>query len=339
MPEFLTLSTADQKTAIEQAAARKGWAAPSVEKDFWVCWTLGRLFALPQLHGHLTFKGGTSLSKAWGLIDRFSEDIDLTVDRGALGFDGEHSPQQAASTKQKTKRLKALRQACSEFVQNILLPAFAEQIRQELGADGWLLTLDKNDVDAQTLLFEYPTQYAASEARYIRPVVKVEFGARSDPWPAEDRVIESVIVEVFPQLASDLPTVVHTLAPERTFWEKVMLLHEEASRPANKPLRPRMARHYYDLFRLIEAGVGKAAAEDIELFRHVLEHRRVFFAQSWVNYSELQPKYLAFLPTAEQEAGWREDFLAMQAEMFSVAPPAFEQVLSSIKEFQDSALK
>lgn len=245
MPAFLTLSKADQKTAIEQAAAHKGWAAASVEKDFWVCWTLEKLFTTPLLQGRLTFKGGTSLSKAWKLIDRFSEDIDLTIDREALGFGGEHSPEQAASNKQKNKRLKDLRQACANFVQKALLSELVEQVT----------------------------------------------------------------------------------------------LHEEAARPVDKPLKPRMARHYYDLFRLIEAGVGKAAAEDLGLFKQVLAHRSVFFAQSWVDYGELRPELLAFLPSREQEAHWREDYVAMQAEMFATEPPAFEQILSSIKEFQDSRLK
>lgn len=118
-----------------------------------------------------------------------------------------------------------------------------------------------------------------------------------------------------------------------------MLLHEEVSRPAGKPLKPRMARHYYDLFRLIEAGVGNTAAEDTELFRQVLEHRSVFFAQSWIDYRALKPGMLAFLPSPDQEENWRKDFVAMQGEMFSVEPPAFEQVLSLIQEFQDSRLK
>lgn len=197
----------------------------------------------------------------------------------------------------------------------------------------------KNDPDEQTLLFEYPTQYVVGAARYIRPVVKIEFGARSDPWPVKERLIEPVIAEVFQQLAFESPIMVRALAPERTFWEKVMLLHEEASRPADKPLKPRMARHYYDLFRLIEAGVGSAAAEDVELFHQVLGHRSVFFPQGWVDYSTLKPELLVFLPSPEQEASWREDFVAMRAEMFSSEPPSFEQVLSLIKDFQDSRLK
>lgn len=97
MPQFLGLPPDDQRLKIVQTAARNGWAPSSVEKDFWVCWALQQLFAMPDLAPHLTFKGGTSLSKAWGLIDRFSEDIDLTIGRDALGFGGTNSPEQAPS--------------------------------------------------------------------------------------------------------------------------------------------------------------------------------------------------------------------------------------------------
>lgn len=113
MGQFLDLSAEDQLLVIEQTAARVGWIASSVEKDFWVSWTLQQLFAMPDLAPHLTFKGGTSLSKAWALIDRFSEDIDLTIGREALGFGGANSPEQAPSAKQRAKRLKALKLACS----------------------------------------------------------------------------------------------------------------------------------------------------------------------------------------------------------------------------------
>lgn len=116
MPKFLDLSASDQRLTIEQTAARNGWTASSVEKDFWVSWALQQLFAMSALAPHLTFKGGTLLSKAWGLIDRFSEDIDLTIGRDALGFGGDNSPEQAPSAKQRSERLKALKVACSEHV-------------------------------------------------------------------------------------------------------------------------------------------------------------------------------------------------------------------------------
>lgn len=334
MREFLQLSQEDQKLAIEQAAARKGWVASSVEKDFWVCWSLAQLFALPELVGHLTFKGGTSLSKAWGLIDRFSEDIDLTIGRDALGFGGENSPERAPSAKQQAKRLKALRESCGVFVRNTVLPKLGAQISAQLGPGGWQLAWDENDHDGQTLLFSYPTHFGIDEARYARPIVKMEFGARSDPWPAHERPVRPVMAEVFPQLFQNPETMVLALAPERTFWEKAMLLHEESYRPADKTRRPRMARHYYDLYRLISTGIAAKARDDVDLFKQVLAHRKVFFAQSWVEYSDINPNALRLLPLPEQEQGWRQDYLAMQAEMFSEKPPEFDVVLDVIRKYE-----
>jgi hypothetical protein len=336
MQEFLKLSKDDQKLAIEQTAARNGWVASSAEKDFWVCWSLEQLFALPALAGNLTFKGGTSLSKAWGLIDRFSEDIDLTIGRDALGFGGDNSPERAPSAKQQAKRLKALREACATFIRNTLLPTLSDHFVAQLGADGWQLALDADDPDRQTLLFFYPTHFAGEQARYVRPIVKIEFGARSDPWPAYERPVHPVIAEVFPQLFAQVETIVHALAPERTFWEKAMLLHEETYRPADKLRRPRMARHYYDLYRLIQSGIAAKAVEDVDLFGQVLKHRSVFFAQGWIDYKAMTPETLRLLPLPNQEQSWRQDYLAMQAEMFAEAPPDFDALLGLIRQFEDS---
>lgn len=273
MARFLDLSAADQRLTMEQTAAQIGWIASSVEKDFWVCWTLQQLFTMPDLAPHLTFKGGTSLSKAWGLIDRFSEDIDLTIGRDALGFGGVNSPEQAPSAKQQAKRLKALKLACSAHVRDLVLPQLRERLASAIGEAGWTVQLDVDAPDAQTLLLEYPSHFQTHAPRYVRPVVKIEFGARSDPWPAGACMVRPVMAEHFPQVLEGSDAMVHALAPERTFWEKAMLLHEETYRPAGKTRRPRMARHYYDLYRLIEHGVGANALKDqhrlkLPLVRH-----------------------------------------------------------------------
>lgn len=333
MRKFLQLPPLDQKLAIEQSAARIGWAASSVEKDFWVCWVLQQLFSLPDLAPYLTFKGGTSLSKVWQLIDRFSEDIDLTIDRAALGYGGADGPDQAPSVKQKSKRLKALKEACRNHVQFVVMPALAARMTASLPAQAWTLQPDANDPDGQTLLFEYPTSFGGQQ-RYVRPVVKIEIGARSDPWPVHQSTIRPVIADMFPQVFTTPDCMVTALAPERTFWEKAMLLHEETYRPADKARRPRMARHYYDLYRLIVQGIAARAAKDQALFRQVAVHRQIFFAQTWVDYATLRPGQLRLLPLAEQEAGWRQDYAAMQGEMFSATPPAFDQLLETIKAFE-----
>jgi predicted nucleotidyltransferase component of viral defense system len=336
MQHFLQLTPADQLLTIEQTAARMGWVASSVEKDFWVCWTLQQLFTMPALAPHLTFKGGTSLSKAWGLIDRFSEDIDLTIARYALGFGGTNSPEQAPSAKQQTKRLKALKAACREHVQAVMMPQLGAQIQTALGQSEWSLQPDADDADGQTLLFQYPTHFQLQQERYVRAVVKIECGARSDPWPGHARAIRPVMADVFPQAFDAPDCTVQALAAERTFWEKAMLLHEETYRPADKTRRPRMARHYYDLYRLIEQGIAASAAEDRNLFEQVATHRQVFFAQTWVDYATLRRGALRLLPLPGQEAGWRQDYTAMQGEMFSTTPPNFDILLAEIKIFEQA---
>ncbi len=196
------------------------------------------------------------------------------------------------------------------------------------------MQLDVDDSDAQTLLLEYPSHFQTHAPRYVRPVVKIEFGARSDPWPAAACLVRPVMAEQFPQVLEGSDAMVHALAAERTFWEKAMLLHEETYRPAGKTRRPRMARHYYDLYRLIEHGVGVKALKDQYLFEQVAAHRQVFFAQTWVDYATLQMGSLRIVPLPEQEAAWRQDYTAMQGEMFSVAPPAFDVVLEVIAAFE-----
>lgn len=336
MDSFLALSRQDQKLLIEQTAARKGWMAGSVEKDFWVCWTLRQLFALPALAGHLTFKGGTSLSKAWGLIDRFSEDIDLTIGRDALGFGGENSPEQAATSKQQAKRLKALRGACGEFVRHTLLASLNQQFAVELGGTDWTLAPDADDADGQTLLFQYPAHFGGVHGRYVRAIVKIEFGARSDPWPAHERMVQPVMAEAYPQAFLAPCTQVLALAPERTFWEKAMLLHEEGCRPEGKIRRARLARHYYDLYRLINGGIAARAVADADLFYQVLAHRRVFFAHTWVDYDAIRTGALRMVPPAAQEASWRHDYLSMQDEMFSAPPPSFDELLAVVRHFEST---
>jgi hypothetical protein len=305
-----------------------------VEKDFWVCLTLRELFSLPEIAEHLTFKGGTSLSKAWGLIDRFSEDIDLTIGRDTLGFDGDHGPETAKSGKEQQRRLQRLKQACGELIAKQLAPELETRMKAILATkEPWSLTSDAQDADAQTLLFAYPRLVAATPS-YVQPVVKLEFGARSDPWPADMRQVTPIIAEEFPQLFDTPMTIVRALRPERTFWEKVMLLHEETFRPPHKVRRPRMARHYYDVWRLIEAGVAKRAAADTELFEQVTNHRKVFFKHNWVDYDTVKRGSIQMLPRSGQIEEWRRDYAAMQDEMFVGTPPTFDAILTAITQFQ-----
>ena len=302
MDAFLRMSAHDRRLACLKVTEVRRLQAASVDKDFWVCWVLRELVRLPDIGNWITFKGGTSLSKAWGMIERFSEDIDLVVDKDALGFAGEASPDQAPSNKQRRRRLDELMAACREWVQGRLKPELDQRIAERIGnREGWYLEVDPDMADGQCLLFHYPSALPVTETGYVRPVVKIELGARSDDWPAESRTITPYVAEVLPQAIPEAAFSVPSLTPERTFWEKAMLLHEETFRPADKPRKERMARHYYDVWCLIKRGVADRAAADRALFDRVAAHREIFFRLGWVDYATLQPGSLRLAPPVNSE--------------------------------------
>ena len=336
MKEFPVMPEDRRRLVCTQAGAQLNLFDVAVEKDFWVCWTLQKLYALPEWGEYLTFKGGTSLSKGWKLIERFSEDIDIVINRGALGFEGDNAPDKARSKKQTRNRLKALKESCQQCVRENILPGIGQAMASELPESlEWTLELDPDDPDAQTLLFIYPTAFP-EQAAYLRRAVKIEMGARSDTDPAESIGIQSYIGDVFPGLFAEPEFSVRAVMPTRTFWEKAMLLHEETFRPEDKARRKAyLARHYYDLFKLIGAGVADTAVADLDLFHRIAGHRQVYFPYTWVDYATLTPGQLRLLPRDEQLSDWRVDYEGMQAEMFYGEVPAFDDILSVVGEFQD----
>ena len=283
---------------------------------------------MPGWGKHLTFKGGTSLSKGWRLISRFSEDIDVVIDREHLGFGGI-----TLSANQRKRLVKE----CSRRIKEDLGPTLESRFREAIpaGLEWRLSPADKEeDPDQQTLLFYYPSVFQDRLA-YVRPVVKIEMGARSETEPVEKPVIQPYLAEAFPELLPDSAFAVRTVTAARTFWEKAMLLHEETFRPGDKPRRPGLSRHYYDLWCLIQKGVAAQAVNDPELFNRVARHRKVFFKVGWVDYDTLRPGSLRLVPPPEQEGGWRRDYEAMQGEMFFDEPPSFDEVLEVIKRFEE----
>ncbi|TFE92851.1 hypothetical protein B5M44_25765, partial [Shinella sumterensis] len=234
----VALLPADDRAALfGETGALRGVANTIIEKDFWVCWTLKRLFRLQkQDAATLVFKGGTSLSKAFGAIRRFSEDIDLSFDRAELGYTGDRDPEkQGISKKQVNKLIEALVSDVERHIAEKLLPALRSAIVEQLGepSEGqWSLEIDAND--AQTVNFHYPPALSNSEYEgmaYITPRVKLELGARGDPWPTEQKIIHPYAAEDFPDFFKDPECTVTVLSAQRTFWEKATALHAEAHRP------------------------------------------------------------------------------------------------------------
>ncbi len=338
MEPYLQLSPERRSEFCAQAQLRLGLPAASIEKDFWVCWILRELFTLPEWGANLTFKGGTSLSKGWKLIERFSEDIDIVVGRDFLGFSGDKSPDAAPSKKQRRARLDALKRECQTRIHAGLLPVLLTRLCNALPAkDSWDLVpaTPDEDPDGQTLLFHYPVSLAAP-ATYLRPVVKIEMGARSDTEPSASPLIRPYLAEAFPDTFELSEFAVHALLPERTFWEKAMLLHEETYRPAGKTRKVRLARHYYDLWCLIQKGVADRARQDLGLFTRIATHREIYFNWSWMDYATLHKGTLRIVPLDDQMAVWRRDYAAMREEMFFGEVPSFDVIMRAVKDFERS---
>jgi hypothetical protein len=171
-------------------------------------------------------------------------------------------------------------------------------------------------------------------AAIFGPVVKIEMGARSDDWPAEPREIRAYLAKEFPDAISDAVVAVRAIQLERTFWEKATLLHEENQRPADKTRNPRLSRHLYDLWAMIGAGVGDRAAAELDLFARVVAHRQAFFPYTWVDYSTMAKGSLQIVPMEAQRPAWETDYRAMREAMFFGAPPAFDEIVRVVAEFE-----
>lgn len=344
MDDFARRSAGERSVFIKEAAAQRDLTTIVIEKDFWVCWTLRRLGAAPDLKGHVTFKGGTSLSKAYGIIQRFSEDIDLTIRRSAPLLDKVASPMEAGiGTNERQRRTKALKKAAQEYVATIAKPALAAVIEVELGKEGWSIELDTEDKDSQTLLFNYPRTagYAAGDylprdyavdddAGYIKPRIKLEFGARGDPDPFEDREIQPYLAEQFPDALPDARTLVETLNVERTFWEKATILH--ALHHGGK-MRDGLSRHYYDLLMLDRAGITTSALAKPALLEQVVRNKSIMFADASASYATAVLGTLRVVPSEQIQQALASDYAAM-VDMFMVSPPAFAELLDGLADLE-----
>jgi hypothetical protein len=334
MDSVLQLSQRERAELFQRTTQQTGIDVTIVEKDFWVCWTLKELFRLPDIGVHLIFKGGTSLSKVFKVIERFSEDIDVSIDRGWLGFGGANEPEAGSSNKEKQRRIEALKTACQQKITSVLQPALENAIRSRVRAgETWSLRADDEDPDQQTLLFEYPSSFTPSATGYIRRVVKIEMGARADHWPSETRTITPYVAEQFPQGFREPSCEVKVLSAERTFWEKATILHAEFHRPSEKPMPDRFSRHYCDFYELIRKGVGTSAIAQPELLARVAQHKSLFFRTSWARYDEAVKGTLRVAPSEHRVKALRNDYSRMQ-QMFFGEPPKFDEIISLLTRWE-----
>ncbi len=325
----------ERSVFIQEAAARFGVLPVIVEKDYWVCWLLGKIFADPRWEPHLVFKGGTSLSKVFNAIQRFSEDIDLSVSPVLLGHP-EIEIDEAPSKSMRQKRFKQLQVACAEIVANRLRGDLEMVARNHLGqrsnGGDWFRYEVDSRTDSPVLWFDYESTLPTAGG-YIVPAVKLEFGSLTDQRPVGRHTITPMVAEALPELDEERDEVV-AMEVERTFWEKATILHAEYHRPAIQPLGDRFSRHYSDLAALWRQPAGAAALARLDLLERVALFKSRFFGSSWANYDEAKPGGLRLAPPLHRKNELVQDYTRMEP-MFLTLPPAFEEVLETLREAEN----
>ncbi|MBF0388349.1 MAG: nucleotidyl transferase AbiEii/AbiGii toxin family protein [Candidatus Omnitrophica bacterium] len=334
MDNFLLLRDEDKKVYFDVVAHELDVTPQLIEKDFWVCWILRILFALPEVGGHLTFKGGTSLSKCYDVIKRFSEDVDISIERSYLAPGSKIEPDKGESNKENQKRLKELHDVCKKKIGDVVLPELKQAIAKVLPDVGkWSIELDPDDPHGQTLLFVFPHAMTINTANYIRSSVKIEMGARADHWPIENAMVVPYVAHVS-ALKGMQGAAVRVLAAERTFWEKATILHMIYHYEEGKGVPLRMSRHYYDIFAMARSPIYERALTQIALLKQVAEHKILFFKANWAHYDQATPGSLRLLPRQDQMSLLKNDYRQMN-QMFFEEPPSFEEIMEKLQEVEE----
>ncbi|RUZ76255.1 nucleotidyl transferase AbiEii/AbiGii toxin family protein [Mesorhizobium sp. M7A.F.Ca.US.006.01.1.1] len=338
--EVLAAGSDTMLSAFDTTALRLGTASQNIEKDFWVCWTLDALFnGLKDGGPRLLFKGGTSLSKGFGLINRFSEDIDVTVFRDDIGEPATIEELDALSGKKRKARLDTIKDACQAYINGPLRAELTLILQERLKAAGLdtgagRVDADDADPDGQTLLIWYPA--ATPRSDYVRAAIKIESGAKSALDPNSEVPIKPYVDDDLPALDLTVPAV-RTVDPERTFWDKIVILHGLQrwfdKRGELRGGGQRVSRHYYDLHQLAATPVGDAAIANSALGADCVAHARMFFDRPDFDLASAVPGSFALAPNDAMIEQLRIDYRAMKGMIFG-DPPEFEAVLDSIRSLE-----
>ncbi len=274
-----------------------------VEKDFWVVWTLDKIFTDDRLNKILMFKGGTSLSKVFNLIGRFSEDIDLILDWRLVSNE---NPLNVQESKNKQVRFnEQINENAKEYIENELLPIISQNLSP-------LCTCSMAE-DGFSINVKYPNAF---DDNYLRPEILLEIGPLASWLPSDSFEISSFAAQKFPQVFEKTKCTVNTIVAKRTFWEKATILHHEANRPLDSVMPTRYSRHYYDLAMMAQNEVKDDALADLELLKNVVEFKQKFYPRTWAKYEEAVPGTLKLLPPEFRLNSLEKDYKAMQNMIF-----------------------
>jgi hypothetical protein len=329
MPEaFLRLPLPEQAEILNGLAPELGRAAVVLEKDVWVCWVLQQLFQMP---GRLpmAFKGGTSLSKVFDAINRFSEDVDVTLDY--RGFGSDIDPFDAKTSKTQIKKLSdSLKGFVRDHAHGVAAPYFTEQLRAQSESEHARIEINEN---GEELRIYYPSALDSTPG-YVGNSVLIEIGGRNISEPNAEHNVRPYIADRLPDL--DMPSAMVTvLSPARTFWEKATLIHVECHRPDLKADAHRQSRHWYDLALLADHDIGRQALADRALLADVVKHKKVFFGAGYANYDACHTGAMRLLPDQRLLDAVASDLRAMiDAGMFYGERPSFEKIIGRLRALE-----
>ena len=273
----------------------------------------------------LIFKGGTSLSKGWNVIHRFSEDIDLTLDREFLGFSGELTKGE----------IRKLRRKSFQFISEV----FTEELKNKFVELGFKEVIVKprevENHDQDPLIIEIYYNKLTETDSYLKPGILVEIGSRSLREPFTQKSFGTFISKIYPNLPfTDKAITIPVVNPERTFLEKIFLLHEEFQKPFGKIRVERLSRHLYDIEKLCQTEYAEIALQDTELYNTIVKHRSKFTAISGIDYSKHKPANIKFIPPDSIIKMWEADYQQMKGSMIYGNPLDFDELIISLTKLQ-----
>lgn len=326
---FLELPAGERRLYIEQAAIRRNVSPVMLEKDFWVCWLLGVLFE-SEFAGSLVFKGGTSLSKVFGVIERFSEDLDLSLSPAFLKL-----PEAGTSRNQANKWIAKAEAACGVAVRDQIGPALEAAVESVLGKGerAWFEFVTDTHTNSPVLLFHYPSSQPVG-FDYLKRSVKLEFGSLTDQQPIGRHPIRPWVAELLSDAFPDWRCEVVALEIERSFWEKATILHTEYHRPPNKPTPDRFSRHYADTAALAKHTTASKAIDQHDLRNRVVAWKGQFFGSSWASYNLAKPGTFRLVPPPARLAALLRDYQSMR-DMYLSEPASFDDILTTLGELEN----
>ena len=336
MYNFVKLAKTERSQAFRIASEKLGYPAYVIEKDFWVTYILNTLFNRINHQHRILFKGGTSLSKCYKLIDRFSEDIDLSLHMSDLGFEGDKAPHIVATKESKSAAKRAvedLKIAGELFLENTILVLLKEKIIEDLGSvESWGLVID--NANAENILFHYPKSLDDDEYgnKYVKPVVLIETGTKSEHLPMEKIEVNSLLEDAIAEIGSK--AVVRVLSPKRTFWEKVTLLHAENNINRVDRVKERLSRHLYDIVMLSRSSIGVEAMKDLALLDTVAKHKAFYYRSNAAKYDEAKAGTLKIVPKGEILKAFRVDYEKMRS-MFAGEVIEFDIIIEELQILED----